>query len=111
MIGADTIIAELVLQVAKLTSEISQLRAEVSGSPNFVEGWATPRDAAIALRNEGVKSVKHLHRLRLDDVFTDVRDVRNTSQGDRPTWAYNIPNCRKALRKYFKDISTPNGPG
>jgi hypothetical protein len=101
MIGADTIIAELVLQVAKLTSEISQLRAEVSGSPNFVEGWATPRDAAAALRNEGVKDHRHLQRLRLARVFTEGRDTRNVSKGDRPTWEYHIPSCRKALKRHF----------
>jgi hypothetical protein len=102
MMGADTIIAELVLQVAKLTSEISQLRAEVSGSPNFVEGWATSKDAAIALRNEGVKDHRHLQKLRLDGAFLEGRDIRNTSKGDRPSWQYHIPSCRKALQKHFR---------
>jgi hypothetical protein len=106
MIGLDNMVAELVLQVAGLKSEISQLSAIVANSPSFIEGWATPRDAAAALRNEGVKSAKHLHRLRLDDAFTDGRDVRNISKGDRPTWEYNIPTCRKALRKYFSQRST-----
>jgi hypothetical protein len=105
MIGADTIIAELVLQVARLTSEISQLRAEVSGSPNFVEGWANPKDAAAALKNEGVKDHRHLQRLRLADVFNEGRDIRNVSQGDRPTWEYHTPNCRKALQRYFKQLA------
>jgi hypothetical protein len=103
MIGPDTVIAELVLQVARLTSEISQLRAEVSGSPNFVEGWATPKDAAAALKNEGVKSDRHLHKLRDDGAFKEGRDCRNVSKGDgRPTWEYHVPSCRKALQKYFK---------
>jgi hypothetical protein len=103
MIGAGTIIAELVLQVAKLTSEISQLRAEVSGSPNFVEGWATAKDAAIALRNAGVKNHRHLHKLRDDGAFKAGCDCRNVSKGDgRPTWEYHVPSCRKALQKHFK---------
>jgi hypothetical protein len=106
MIGLDNMVAELVLQVAGLTSEISQLRAIVTNSPSFVEGWAAPKDAAAALRNEGVKSAKHLHRLRLDGAFTDGRDARNISKGERPTWEYNIPTCRKALRKYFSQRST-----
>jgi hypothetical protein len=105
MIGADTVIAELVLQIARLTSEISQLRAEVSGSPNFVEGWATPKAAAIALRNEGVKDHRHLQRLRLADAFTEGRDIRNVSQGDRPTWEYHVPSCRKALQRHFKQLA------
>jgi hypothetical protein len=105
MIGLDNMVAELVLQVAGLKAEISQLSAIVSNSPAFIEGWATPKDAAAALRNEGVKSVKHLHRLRLDSAFTDGKDCRNTSKGERPTWEYNIPACRKALRKYFSQRS------
>ncbi len=55
-------IAELVLQMASLKSQISQLRQVVSGSPAFVEGWATPKDAAAALKNEGVKGQRHLQR-------------------------------------------------
>jgi hypothetical protein len=105
MIGLDNLVAELVLQVAGLKAEVSRLSAIVTSAPSFVEGWATAKDAAISLRNEGVKSAKHLHRLRLDGAFTDGKDVRNISKGDRPTWEYNIPTCRKALRKYFSDRS------
>jgi hypothetical protein len=105
MIGNDTLIAQLVLQVAGLKSEISQLRQLVSGSPAFVEGWATPKDAAVALKNEGVKDHRHLQRLRLADVFNEVRDIRNVSKGDRPTWEYHIPSCRKALKRYFKQLA------
>jgi hypothetical protein len=104
MIGTDTIIAELVLQVAGLRSEVARLTATVSGSPNFVEGWATPRDAAAALRNEGVKDHRHLQRLRLEDAFTEGRDIRNVSKGDRPTWEYHVPSCRKALQRHFKNL-------
>jgi hypothetical protein len=102
MIGLDTMVAELILQVAGLKSEVARLTDVVSGSPAFVEGWTTGKDAAIALRNEGVKSADHLKKLRLDGAFTEGRDIRNTSKGDRPTWEYHIPNCRKALQRHFK---------
>ena len=102
MIGVDNLIAELVLQVAGLKSEISQLRAIVSNSPAFVEGWATEKVSAAALRNEGVKNSRHLKRLRLEGAFTEGKDVRNVSNGDRPTWEYHIPSCRKALARRFK---------
>jgi hypothetical protein len=102
MIGLDNMVAELVLQVAALKSEISQLSAIVTNSPSFMEGWASPKDAAVALRNEGVKSCRHLQKLRLDGAFTEGKDVRNVSKGDRPTWEYHIPSCRKALGRYFK---------
>jgi hypothetical protein len=105
MIGTDTIIAELVLQVAGLRSDVARLTATVSGSPNFVEGWATPRDAAAALKNAGVKNHRHLQRLRLADVFTEGRDIRNISQGHRPTWEYHVPSCRKALQRHFKQLA------
>lgn len=105
MIGADTIIAELVLQVAGLRQEIAQLRETVSGSPSMIEGWATAKNAAIALRNEGVKNARHLQTLRLSDVFTEGRDIRNLSKGDRPTWQYHVPNCRKALQRHFKRVA------
>lgn len=102
MIGPDTLISELILQVAGLKSEISQLRDTINGSATFVEGWANPKNAASALRNEGVKNARHLQKLRLDGAFKEGRDVRNTSKGDRPTWEYHIPQCRKALQRYFK---------
>jgi hypothetical protein len=106
MIGADTLIAELVLQVAGLKDEIAQLRAVVSGSPALLEGWAGAKDAAIALKNEGVKSADDLKKLRLDGVFTEGRDIRNTSKGRRPTWEYHVPSCRKALAKHFKQSAS-----
>lgn len=102
MLGPDNLIAELVLQVAGLKSEISELKAIVTNSPSFVEGWATAKDAAAALRNEGVKNARHLQKLRLAGAFTEGKDVRNVSAGDRPTWEYHIPSCRKALARYFK---------
>jgi hypothetical protein len=102
---SEKILAELVLQVSTLTSEVVQLRAVVSGNPNFVEGWAVARDAAAALKNEGVKNPKHLQRLRLDGAFSEARgEIRNLSKGDRPTWEYHTPSCRKALQRHFKKL-------
>ena len=102
---AETLLAKLVLQVTSLASELQQLRSIVSGSPSFVEGWAVPKDAAIALKNEGVKNQKHLQKLRLDGAFSESKgEIRNVSQGDRATWQYHVPNCRKALQRYFRKI-------
>lgn len=98
-------IAELVLQVASLRTEILKLQSIVSGQPAMLEGWATAKDAALALRNEGVKDHRHLQRLRLADAFTEGRDIRNLSRGDRPSWQYNVPNCRKALQRHFKRVA------
>lgn len=103
---SDKIVAEILLQMKVLTSEVAQLRSLVSGSPNFAEGWADPKTAAQALKNEGVKSPKHLQRLRLDGAFSEQKgEIRNVSQGDRPTWHYHIPNCRKALQRYFRKLA------
>lgn len=102
MIGADTLISELILQVAGLKSEISQLRAIVTDSPAMVEGWATEKIAAAALRNEGVRNHRYLQKLRLANAFTEGKEIRNVSGGKRPTWEYHIPSCRKALARRFK---------
>jgi hypothetical protein len=100
---AETLLAELVLRVTSISSELKQLRSLVSGHPNFAEGWASPKDAAIALKNEGVKNQKHLQKLRLDGAFSESKgEIRNVSTGDRPTWEYYVPNCRKALQRHFK---------
>ena len=101
---AEKILSELVLQVSSLTSEVIQLRSLVSGSPSFVEGWAVGKDAAAALKNEGVKNAKHLQNLRLDGAFSEAREeIQDRSKGkDRPTWLYNVPKCRLALRRHFK---------
>lgn len=100
---SEKLLAQLVLQVSSLTTEVIQLRSLVSGSPNFTEGWAPPNDAAIALKNEGVKNARHLQKLRLIGAFSEARgEVRNVSNGDRPTWEYHIPSCRRALQRHFK---------
>jgi hypothetical protein len=96
-------VAEMFLQMKQLTSEVSQLRSLVEGSPVHIEGWAAPDKAASALQADGVKNARHLQRLRLEGVFSDSKgEIRNVSKGDRPTWEYHIPNCRKALQRYFK---------
>lgn len=101
---AEKLLAETLLEVKRLASEVQRLSNLVSGSPSFVEGWADPASAAIALRNEGVKNSKHLQKLRLDGAFSEVKgEIRNVSRGkNRPTWEYHIPSCRKALQRHFR---------
>lgn len=106
MSDVDKLIAETYLQVQKLTTEVAMLRSQIEGKPNKVEGWMASAKAASALQNEGVKSPKHLTTLRLSGAFsTDKGEIRNVSRGDRPTWEYNIPKCRKALQNYFSKLS------
>lgn len=102
----EKMIAEMFLQLKTLTAEVAQLRALVSGLPSHAEGWATPDRAAAALQSEGVKNVRHLQRLRLDGVFSEAKgEIRNVSSGNRPTWEYHIPCCRKALQRHFKRLA------
>lgn len=51
---AEKILSELVLQVSSLTSEVVQLRSLISGTPTHSEGWAGAKEAAAALKSEGV---------------------------------------------------------
>lgn len=104
MADAEKLLAELVLQVSDLTSEVIQLRSIVTGSPGFTEGWADPETAATALKNEGVIDAAHLKRLRLAGFFSEAKEeIYNKSRGKkRATWLYHVPNCRKALQRQRK---------
>lgn len=102
----DKLVAETYLQIQRLTTEVAMLRSHLEGKPDKKEGWMASRKAASALENEGVKSPKHLSLLRLKGAFSEDRgEIRNVSRGDRPTWEYNIPKCRKALQRYFSALS------
>lgn len=99
----EKLVAEMFLMIKAMHSELKRLHEKVDGSPGLMEGWADPAKAWQALRSEGVKSQKHLQKLRLDGAFSEAKgEVRNVSQGDRPTWEYHIPKCRKALQRYFR---------
>jgi hypothetical protein len=103
MSSTEKMVAEMFLQLKTLTAEVAELRAAVIVSAIRMEGWATPEKAASALQADGVKNSRHLQRLRLSGAFSEVKgEIRNTSQGRRPTWEYHIPKCRTALRRYFK---------
>lgn len=96
-------IAEMFLTVQRLESEIKALRAQVGGHPAIADGWMTAADAAIALKPEGIKSARHLQRLRLNGAFSESkREIDNRSEGERPTWYYHVPSCRKALQGHFR---------
>lgn len=100
------LIAEMFLQLKALTAEVAQLRSVLCGIPIHAEGWTNPAKAAAALQAEGVKNTRHLQRLRLEGVFSETKgEIRDVSKGDRPTWEYHIPSCRKALRRHFKRIA------
>lgn len=109
----NKLVAETYLQVQRLldgnerlTAEIALLRLQIEGKLSKTEGWMASTKAASALQDEGVKSSKHLRRLRLDGAFSeDKGEIRNVSQGNRPTWEYNVPKCRKALQHYFSTLS------
>ncbi|PSB30174.1 hypothetical protein [Stenomitos frigidus] len=102
---AEKMLAQMLLEMAQLKSEVRQLRDYIAGTPAHIEGWADPNVAATALQNEGVKNPKHLQRLRLDGAFSEAKgEIRNVSKGDRPTWEYHIPSCRKALQRHFRKI-------
>ena len=101
--AAEKLLAEALLELKQVRSELKQIREQIAGSPGFVEGWADPAAAWQALQPEGIKSQKHLQKLRLAGAFSTVKgEIRNVSKGDRPTWEYHIPKCRKALERHFK---------
>ncbi|MBW4421937.1 MAG: hypothetical protein KME13_22430 [Myxacorys californica WJT36-NPBG1] len=103
---SEKLLAELVLSQKDMMREVRLLREQLAGHPGFIEGWADPKTAAQALKNEGVKSHSHLSKLRLSSAFTEGKDIRNVSTGNRPTWEYHIPNCRKALGRYFRNLTS-----
>lgn len=102
---AEKLLAQMLLELTQVKMEVRQLRDYIAGNPTYAEGWAGPNSATVALLNEGVKSPKHLQRLRLDGAFSEARgEIRNVSKGDRPTWEYHIPSCRKALQRHFRKM-------
>jgi hypothetical protein len=103
---SEKMLAELLLQVADLTSEVMQLRSGISGTPSHSDDWMGAKEAAKALKNEGVVSRHKLQRLRLAGAFSEQREeIRDTSKGKgRPTWEYNVPKCRQALQRYFRKL-------
>ena len=105
----EQIVAQTLLEVKRLQLQVQILQEQLSGKAAMLEGWAIPSDAAAALKNEGVKSSRHLQKLRLDGAFSESRgEVRNVSKGDRPTWEYHIPSCRKAIQRYFRKVQVGN---
>jgi hypothetical protein len=101
--SAEKLLAEMVLQMEELRTEIKELRSLLSPT-TAAEGWMFAKEATAALKSDGLRSIHHLQRIRLDGGFSEQRgEIRNVSKGlDRPTWQYNIPKCRQALNKYFK---------
>ena len=103
--NAEKLLAEVLLSQKALMAEVRALRSQLEGHPGTGQGWMRSADAAIALKSEGVLSAKHLRKLVNASVFSTKKgEIRNVSAGDRPTWEYNVPACRKALVRHFKGI-------
>ena len=103
----EKLLAEALLELKRLSSEVRCLREQISGNPSFAEGWTDGASAWQPLQAEGVKSQKHLQKLRLAGAFSELKnEIRNVSGGDRPTWEYNVPKCRKALQRHFQKIAS-----
>lgn len=102
------VIAQMSLQLAKLTAEVAQIRSVVTSQPSHIEGWADAHKAAAALQADGVKNAAELKRMRLAGVFSEVRgEIRvkpNVKRQDTksPRYQYHIPKCRKALQRHFR---------
>jgi hypothetical protein len=102
---AEKLLAEALLELKRLSAEMRWMRSLLEGTPALVEGWADSATASQSLKPEGIKNQKHLQKLRLAGAFSELRgEIRNVSKGDRPTWEYHIPKCRKALQKHFRSL-------
>lgn len=96
-------VAEILLSVKCLESEVRSLKAKLDGHPAIADGWMRTKEAAIALKSEGVLNDRHLRKLVKAKVFSASKnEIRNRSEGNRNTWEFNIPKCRDALRRHFK---------
>jgi hypothetical protein len=115
---ADTdlhqLIGKMFLELNALRAEVQQLRCELAESQQQqsqqvsqpTETWTGPAAAVEALRSEGIKSQSHLQALRLAGAFNESKgEIRNISQGQRPTWQYHLPKCRTALRRYYSRLA------
>ncbi len=97
------LIAEMFLRQEMMISEIKSIKAQLAGHPAIVDGWMSAKEAAIALKPESIKTARQLHQLRYDGVLSESKlEIWNKSGGERPTWLYHVPNCRKALQRRFK---------
>ena len=92
------LLAELLTEVRQLSAKVDQLQQQLAGV-NHISGWASPTDAAIALKPDGVMSVSHLRDLRLRGAFSEsCKEIRKAGR----RWEYNIEKCKPALASYFR---------
>lgn len=101
---SDKLLAELLLEVKQLKAAIGQLLT-AKPAPIALDQWAVGSTAAPLLRPAGIRSANHLKRLRQEGVFQEGSEIRNVSQGERPTWEYNVPRCDAALKRYFDRLA------
>lgn len=102
----DKLMAELLLEIKELKSLLKRTLPHQSAMASIDEEWALGSAAWSAFKAEGVRSASHLKRLRQEGVFSEAQgEIRNVSSGQRPTWEYNIPRCKVALKRYFDRLS------
>ena len=101
----DQALAQVVLELKAVRSELRQLKDTLNTITPQQEGWLPTIKAAEALNIDGVNGVRHLRDLKDAGVFSEVKgEIRDISKGSRPTWQYHIPSCRKALRRHFSGL-------
>ena len=102
---SEKMLAEMFLRQERMMQEIRALRAQLEGHPAIADGWMDAKDAAIALQSHGIKSKRQLQKMRLDGIFSESKgEISNTSNGERPTWLYHVPSCRKVLQRRFRAL-------
>lgn len=85
--------------LAEILLDIKEIKAKLNAQSVPSEDWQPVSVSAAKLN----RSPSRLKQLRKDGILTEAGgQIRNVSQGDRPTWEYNIPKCQQAIAQYFQ---------
>jgi hypothetical protein len=98
---SEQLLSQIWLKLQSIESQLQQQNQSIK--PVSKEGWMSAREAAEALKPEGILSHRVLQDLRLKGVFSEARgEIRNVSpNGNRPTWQYHSLKCKRQLQKHF----------
>lgn len=89
--SVEKLLAQTYLELKALHAKLDQLL----GEQPTATGWASPDEAAAALKPDGVRDARHLKRLRLEGAFSEARgEIRDISNGSRPVWQYHAPSAK-----------------